>query len=359
MTIAGINDANREKALDFIKYMAKEMSYQNTDGLGYSAITNDNKLFGERWLNNREAFETREPLSETEANILKEYFPFFVKEIKYNSFGDGEMEDNLQKISAIALHTRMATSSKQFYNTHPFVENETTLIHNGVINNHDKILKGKKRQSSCDSEALLRLYTDHNVAKKPSNIQQISDRVEGYYACAVIARDKQNQFFVDVFKDGRADLSAAFIKGLNLIVITTKLQDVVDVVRKMPGVEIQIETTFTVNYGCLIRMNPVTGKVIKIQKFDPYKKHREAKKEEKKEKETTVIEVFTREHPADKWNREKIEEYKSESKGSNIPIQCDTGASDRFPGLHMLQSMDKEFMWDDYSRGWRKVNKKK
>lgn len=342
MTIAGINDTNREKAVEFIKDIAKQMSFQNTDGLGYAAVTTDNKLFGERWLNNREAFETREPITETESGILREYFPFLVKELKYNSFGDIELD----KIAAITLHTRMATSSKQFFNTHPFIENETTLIHNGVINNDDKILKGKKKQSTCDSEALLRLYIDNNVAKKPSNIQSLADKVDGYYACAVIARDKHNQFFVDVFKDGRADLSAAYLKGLGLIVVATKLGDIEDVIRQTAGVD--IETTFTVNYGCLIRMNPITGKVLKIQKFDPYKKNREAKKEEKKE------------HVADKWAREKMDEYRNESKAITGPIHCDTvKESDHFPGLHMMQSMDKDWMWDSHNGSWRKMNRKK
>lgn len=267
LAIAGIQDSNREDAWKIIHKMAKEMSfYNNNDGLGYAAITKDNKLFGERWLKNDEAFIERQETSLTplELVLAEEYQSFFHfnRTIKYNNFG----ELDYQNISAITLHTRQATSGKEFKNTHPFVEDDTSLIHNGVIRNADKF----EKKSTCDSEAILRVYIDNNVAEKPDHIQRLAHRLVGYYACAVFAKIG-DRFILDVFKDNSASLEGAFVSlgegKPGLLLITTSAKDVEDVVSKFQ--DYKVLTKLSVTPGRLLRIDPITGKTLRIVQFDP------------------------------------------------------------------------------------------
>jgi len=93
MIIPHVNNETRDNAIKFTEAMAKVMSEDKShqDGLGYAAI--DSHQFN------------------------------------YNKFGDVRLDD----MSAITLHTRLATSGKGLLNCHPFIENDTSVIHNGMI----------------------------------------------------------------------------------------------------------------------------------------------------------------------------------------------------------------------------------
>lgn len=226
LAIAGIKPDNAQKVWGFAQIMGQLMSKHNTDGLGYAAITSDGKLFGERWLTNSEAFSDKQYLKEREAcdNELFETFGEALdgsrKEYKigeYNNFG----ESGWDKTVAITLHTRMATSPRGLTNTHPFVADGVSLIHNGVIRNPENY--GMKL-STCDSEAILQGYLQESVLADVANIQKLADGLAGYYACAMLSNTEAGPI-LDVFREG-ARLHSAYIKELGTWVISTDDDDI-------------------------------------------------------------------------------------------------------------------------------------
>jgi len=276
MVMAGVNSSNRKLAWEFTKLMAVQMSPGNSDGIGYMAVTSDGELFGERWHNNSEAFNNR-PVTDTpskeELTIANKYEGFLVSEkppVRYNKFG----VINEDSMSAIALHTRMATSGKQFINTHPFVRGKTALIHNGVISNADDF---KLIQSTCDSEVILNEYVEKKVTNSPEKIQMVADKLEGYYACAVLTETKKYGYVMDIFKDSRARLSAAYIRDMGIMVFSTSIDDILTVCNKM-GMEISYK--YSVKDGILLRLSRLTGDPLLTQKFNAVFK-RPKKQEEK------------------------------------------------------------------------------
>lgn len=273
MVMSGINEHNRKLAWEFTKLMAVQMSPGNSDGLGYSAVTTDGELFGERWHNNTEAFSVRhvnDPSSTEELDMLKAYGGSLVSEekpIRYNRYG----VINEDSVAAITLHTRLATSGKQFVNTHPFVRDGVSLIHNGVISNAYEL---EVIQSTCDSEAILNLYIQHNVRDNPQQIQKVASKLDGYYACGVIAETKKYGYVVDIFKDSRARLSAAYIRDMNIVVFATSIDDIVAVAQQM-GMEIGYK--YKVKEGKLLRLSTLTGAPLLVQTFKDEFKERKTK----------------------------------------------------------------------------------
>ena len=263
MVMAGINNKNRRLALEFTKLMAKQLTPGNSDGLGYAALGSKGELFGERWLNNSDAFVNRpvhQTLSKEEGLLVDKYQGFLIPDVPppvYNSFGVVNEDD----ITAVTLHTRLATSGKEFINTHPFVLGETSLIHNGVISNASDL---KMIQSTCDSEAILNEYVENKVMDKPENIRKVANKLQGYYACGVFSRTKNGGNILDIFKDSRANLEAAYIVDLKTIVFSSRLSDIQAVCSQM-GVE--VGRTFKVSDDMLLRVDPISGDVHSTVKF--------------------------------------------------------------------------------------------
>lgn len=262
--MSGIKPETVDKAWAFAQEIGKRMSVSNTDGLGYAAITKEGKLFGERWLKNRDAFgaeyEDLTPLDTELFNNLGDALESSMKEYSnakgdYNTFGDvvpGEMV-------ALTLHTRMATSAKGMHNTHPFVQDNVSLIHNGVIRNPE--LYGMKN-STCDSESILQGYLTEDVLTDPANISKIADKLEGYYACGVLANSSSGPV-LDLFRNG-ARLYAAFIKELDTYVISTEDDDIKNTARYLGYTMGEV---YKINEGKFIRINAITHKTISITKF--------------------------------------------------------------------------------------------
>lgn len=305
MVMAGVNDTNRKLAWEFTKQMAMQMSPGNNDGLGYAAVTAEGELFGERWHVNSEAFAAR-PVAESPTNeeikIVRSFDGMLThtqKPVRYNKFGSV----NEDAMVAITLHTRMATSGKQFINTHPFVRGKTSLIHNGVIGNADKL---ELIQSTCDSEAILNLYVKHNVSNNMQAIQKVAHKLSGYYACGVITESKRFGPVVDVFKDDRARLSAAFIRDMGIVVFSTSIDDIETVCKKM-GMEVAYK--FGVNSGKLLRLSALSGAPVATQTFKPEYKNTDKKKDPawKFESDGTYVEDETSWHSVNSlraWRRD-------------------------------------------------------
>ena len=268
--MSGINDDNRSDASDLIIEMAGIIGLSMRDGIGYAAVTTDGDLFGERWFKSEDAFDLREEpsVSKDEQYILDQYkdaLTLIDKPKKYNTFGDEKksIAELWGNVSAVTLHGRFATSAKEFRNTHPFIVNDTSLVHNGVIRNAFSL--NRMKQSSCDSEVILNLYDEMLVSETPANIQAVVDNLIGYYACGVFARDSEGNRVLDIFKDQTANLSAAYIDELGVVVFVTNIDDLK---RACDVLDLTIGSVYKVNSGILMRLNPVDGSVITMKHFN-------------------------------------------------------------------------------------------
>lgn len=256
LIIPGLKPENAEDNWEFIQEMGAAMSDSNRDGLGYVSLApKSDNICIERWHNNEDAFDVRSE----ETDLSKKYLGFLKEESvnhKYVKVGE-----YLNEISAMLLHTRMATTARTFNNTHPFYDEKTgtTLIHNGVIRNvetEDNI------RSTCDSERILNKYLEHKVAANPENIQKVVDDLEGNFACGVLSHNG-TEVIIDIFKS-RANLYGAFIHELDCMVFSTNLKDIQSVCKKL---NMTITNKFECRDDMLIRFNARTGEVLLTQEY--------------------------------------------------------------------------------------------
>jgi predicted glutamine amidotransferase len=256
LIMSGINPENQENAWSFIMGMSTKMSVGNNDGMGYAALSQEGELFGERWLYNNSAFIKRDLVTDFDREVIENYEGAFKKKEVYNKFGT-----LTQNISAICLHARYATTSKDFMNTHPFVVENTALIHNGVIRNAKRL---DMFQSTCDSETILNEYLKFDVSGHPEMINAVASKLEGYYACGVLTKNSDNISVLDVFKDSGATLFAVAIQELGGPIFATCIENVEEVCEDLG---FTIVSCYEVVGGNLMRFNAMTGKLMVIEKF--------------------------------------------------------------------------------------------
>jgi predicted glutamine amidotransferase len=266
LVIPKVNEATKDKAIAFVYAMGEEMSSGNSDGMGYAAVDKDGNLFGERYSINREFYNRHK---EVENPIVKKMLGGFAKSITkttvldrdYSKFGD---EPNLDKMVAITLHARMATSEKIHKNTHPFVDKDTSLIHNGVIRN-DKDFDLKL--STCDSEAILISYLKNKVNINPyENLNNMSSELVGYYVSAVFSRDSKGVRVLDLFKANNNRLCATYIYDLDTVVFASSEFDVKKVCKELG---FKFDTPMDMDDAIFLRMIPGTLEVTERYSFKP------------------------------------------------------------------------------------------
>lgn len=267
----------QKKAFDLIFEMAELMSKHNTDGLGYTLMDDKGRIGGERWLINKEAFKERiRPKEANEFSAVKSIVDKFkgVLESK-DVYGNNEEKFDefrvnkdvaMDTMTAITLHTRMATSEKTFKNVHPFVDanTKTSVIHNGVISNH---AKSDEIRSTCDSERILNKYIEHRVMDSLDNIQKMFDELNGSMACGVFSSGLDGKPILDIFRNDRSRLSAGHIKELGIIAFTT---DIDDLEKACKSAELTLESSFIVKPNKYLRLNPLTGEVVDTKAFTDY-----------------------------------------------------------------------------------------
>jgi hypothetical protein len=242
MVMSGIKDNNREKAIKFIHGMGERMSLSNNDGLGYAAVDKYDNMFGERWFNNKNAF--KKPIENKFKNIK-------FKPIEYNSFGNVNMDE----ISSILLHTRFATCEKNLRNVHPFVKDDTALIHNGVISNPHIY---NPTISTCDSESLLNGYLEHDVKNNTDTLDEMVKPLNGYWATALLTKIN-GSYVIDIFKYNRASLEVLYIYDIDAWVFTTNANDASFVCDKLGYSYSESGDVQDLSY---LRINPQTGEVL-------------------------------------------------------------------------------------------------
>jgi len=289
LMIPAIKEDKRKETEDFIYVMSQIMTKNNNDGLGYAAIDDEGKLFGERWFVNNMAFRDPNEFKRTEfqahqdrarsivdkwGDALKKmrfgaYEPFVFtgnKEDVYNNFGE---DPKLSRARAITLHTRYATCEKNLTNVHPFVDQDTSVIHNGVISNHKEF---DLKLSTCDSESILISYLDNNVNNDPTGafhnengVKEMANALDGYYATGIFSRDVDGNRILDVVQWNNRNLSVCYIYDLETYVIATSDHDIKEACKELGYLH---DGTIDLNEGFLTRINPFNGEVMLQVKFE-------------------------------------------------------------------------------------------
>jgi hypothetical protein len=274
MIIPHVNNETRDNAIKFTEAMAKVMSEDKShqDGLGYAAIDSQGNLFAERWLNNSQAFTNR---AGRNAN-LNDYSGFI--QFNYNKFGDVRLDD----LGAITLHTRLATSGKGLLNCHPFIENDTSVIHNGVISN---AFDHRIDQSTCDSEAILTQYADNGVGHDYELFNKVSTQLDGYYACGIFSRDSNGGRILDIVKSSSAQLVATYVDELQCVVFTSLEYQLK---KGLDACGFKHNPVYTVNPSSMVRIDPLKNRVIGVTSFEEYERNyiKLVDQQEKKEEAT-------------------------------------------------------------------------
>lgn len=274
MIIPHVNNETRDNAIKFTEAMALVMSEDKShqDGLGYAAIDSQGNLFAERWLVNSQAFSNR---AGRNAN-LNDYSGFI--QFNYNKFGDVRLDD----MSAITLHTRLATSGKGLLNCHPFIENDTSVIHNGVISNAYDF---RIDQSTCDSESILTQYVDNGVGQDYELFNKVSTQLDGYYACGIFSRDSEGKRILDIVKSSSAQLVATYVDELQCVVFTSLEYQLK---KGLTACGFKHNPVYSVNPSSMVRIDPLKNQVIGVTSFSEFERNylKLVEAEEKKEEQT-------------------------------------------------------------------------
>ena len=280
--VTGINEQNRNSIIQIMKDITPAMTIMEDDGLGYAAINKEGKVFGEKWVNPKDAFKKSfqkkiQPASALVSNLDKQILEQFHDVVDYaentieapspsvyDRFGDGNMKEAV----AFILHSRWSTGgndSVNIQNTHPFVKNGTAMIHNGIVYNEDEF---KKETSTCDSEILLNQYEKYNVNMDSRSMSEAYKDVDAYFACLFLTQtitEKEEMVpILDVFQNG-ASLKIIHVHHLNATFFVTNAPDLLNICKKRGW---STSRAFSVSENVLIRINAITGEVLEKQDFD-------------------------------------------------------------------------------------------
>jgi hypothetical protein len=155
---------------------------------------------------------------------------------------------------ALTFHTRYSTNTISMENTHPFVDQGLSLIHNGVIRNPE--LYGMI-QSTNDSESILNGYTSFDVKNNPKNIVDMVFPMQGYWAVGVLGIVNDVPY-VDIFKHN-ASLVMCYIEELEVDVFITSIDDLKKAC-KLNGWTMTECGSFKNDW--FVRINALTGEVM-------------------------------------------------------------------------------------------------
>ncbi len=272
LIIKGIDRS--DLALSFMKAVEPIMTEGNTDGIGYSAINSKNKLFSEKWHKNKHFLDTTKVLDAKTMKDLEQFkdrLPSNVTQ-NYKSYGTVTRED----LKTITMHTRFATCGKEFDNTHPFIDNEMSLIHNGTITNSHEI--GLNKVSSCDSENGLQLYINMgiNLETNPDKIQEYINQLKGGWAFGILAKGASGQYIVDIVRE-RSSLYWTILPemGDDCVVFATTEKIIETGIKELGFRPRDTTEIFSLSESNYHRFNAVTGEfidnfILKTSKLNEY-----------------------------------------------------------------------------------------
>jgi hypothetical protein len=242
-------------AKEFMNRISIPMSRSNRDGIGYTAVKSDGSIFSERWHNNQSFMEYDSVMTPEIAEQLQAFktrLPYGALNTNYASYGDVDMND----MTTVTMHTRFATCGKEFLNTHPFIFNDVSLVHNGTIRNSSVLNVNKI--STCDSESALQTYINQGVSIDSSKAKTWLDLLSGSWAFGILSRGVDNKRILDVVR-GTSSLFHGKVEGLGSVFVTDK-EDLLSVAKDM-SLNVLIEPTL-LGIDTMYRFDAVSGELI-------------------------------------------------------------------------------------------------
>jgi predicted glutamine amidotransferase len=259
-------------AEEFMRRMAIPMSKTNAHGIGYTAVGPDGELFSQRWHDNDMFFDKTKVLTKDHITEIKERLKDFdgrlnlsKMEENYSELGNIDFSD----VRSVTMHTRFATCGREFANTHPFIHNDTSLIHNGSISNafstHYRTGLDVNKISTCDSEAALQTYLSQGVNLDTTKAKEWLDLLSGSWAFGILSRNQQGNRVLDVIR-GISRLYYMEVDGLGKV-FTTDDDDAKGVVKDM-GLTFIKEPIFVASDE-MYRYDAITGEFLESVDIKP------------------------------------------------------------------------------------------
>lgn len=280
--VAGIKKEHQQTAKLLMVTAAKVLSGTDKDGVGYAAITNKGKIYGEKWVRKEDAFVVRnQPKVKASAVYINDLLADAAKtsinldpENTYMNFGN-LTKDAVKGTVAMILHARSTTvGEKSLANTHPFYVindpdekiEDIALVHNGTIHNHMSLTK---KTSTCDSEVILHEYIKQDINYNPYNINEVSEALRGQYTVGVLSSYDNNgtiQPILDIFKSNK-DLCVGYCPELQTALFCTWEYPLKEICKEAG---VSIENIVDIKDDLLLRIDAVTGK--RMEDLIPFNK---------------------------------------------------------------------------------------
>jgi predicted glutamine amidotransferase len=251
-------------AKEFMDRMSIPMSRSNRDGIGYTAVKSDGSMFSERWHNNQSFMQYDSimiPDIAVQLEAFRSRLPSGALDTNYSSHGNVDMND----MRTVTMHTRFATCGKEFANTHPFIFDDVSLVHNGTIRNSSVLNVNKI--STCDSESALQTYINKGVANDTTKAKQWLDMLTGSWAFGILSRNVDSKRILDVVR-GSSSLYHAQVEGLGSVFVTDK-DDLLSVAKDM-SLNLITEPS-SLELDSMFRFDAVSGELIETIDIKPKK----------------------------------------------------------------------------------------
>ena len=251
-------------AKEFMSRISVPMSRSNRDGIGYTAVKKDGSIFSERWHNNHSFMEYDSIMTPDVASQLqafKKRLPHGALNTNYSSYGDVDMTN----MTTVTMHTRFATCGKEFANTHPFIYNDVSLVHNGTIRN--SISLDVNKISTCDSESALQTYINTGVSNDYSKAKTWLDMLSGSWAFGILSNNVDNKRILDVVR-GTSSLYHSQVEGLGSVFVTDK-DDLISIAKDM-SLNILTEPTL-LEMDSMFRFDAISGELLQTIDIKPKK----------------------------------------------------------------------------------------
>lgn len=270
LMVPGIKKQHQDKVKKLAKAFVKAAAKVDDDGFGYAGITSRGEIYGEKWLNEKDAFVLHSDPKPPAPGPVEELLgpaarasTFFTADKVYGAFGVERTKEVQNDTVAMIVHARRKTHGlKSIENTHPFYEPATeqdpatALIHNGSIVNHYNLTK---KYSTCDSEAILHEYLKNAMSFNPWAVPELAKTLVGQYTVGVLTStfDNENNAIpvLDIFKSTK-ELHCAYVKELGTFVFCTT----VEILREAcKSVKMTPSNITEVRDGYLLRLDATTG----------------------------------------------------------------------------------------------------
>lgn len=222
---------------DFLNAVKEQVCASDNHGFGYAVLSETGEIGGER-TTSPDKFV---PLENYKNKKL--YSLDTINKTK-NVFGTIDR----QSPKSFIAHGRWSTNTVSLDNTHPFVNDQVALIHNGVVQNQGRELDLK---TDNDTEILLRYWESDGMSG-------IERNVTGYYAMAIL--DKNG--YLHLVKDDAAKLCATYSHTIESYIFATTKEIIEDLCASMKWKYEEIETVKNNVYMIMDGNVPISTRII-------------------------------------------------------------------------------------------------